>query len=275
MPEHADPHSDVAADEPWREPLRRWLETFDEVAPGSVEGLYVVGSAALDDWQPGSSDIDIVAVTAEPADEELAGTLLTAHAVYAERHPAQSVDGPFVAWGDLVVPPQALTRPWTLDGRFHHDAECFEINPVTWFTLVRYGIGVRGPAISDMPIPTDLDERIRFVVDNAMSYWRGIHRELVGAIGELAPAGTLPSRVPEWCLLGTCRMLYTATTGDVTSKSGAGRWAEAVLGEQHRDICHAVAAMRNAAPREVGRDELVATAEAMAEALRRIAALQR
>ena len=273
MPKHADPHLDVAEDEPWREPLGRWLATFDEIAPGSVEGLYVVGSAALNDWQPGSSDIDIVAVTAEPADEELAGTLLTAHAVYAERHPAQSVDGPFVAWGDLVVPPQALTRPWTLDGRFHHDAECFEINPVTWFTLVRYGIGIRGPAIADMPIPTDLDERIRFVVDNSMSYWRGIHRELVGAIGELAADATLPSRVPEWCLLGVCRMLYTATTGDVTSKSGAGRWAAGVLGEQHRDICTSVVAMRNGVARDVGRDELVATAEAMAEALRRIALL--
>lgn len=275
MPAPTNPPTDLVGDESWRDGVQRWLATFDEIAPGSVEGLYVVGSAALNDWQQGSSDIDIVAVTAEPADEELAGTLLTAHAVYVERHPAQSIDGPFVAWGDLVVPPQAITRPWTLDGTFHHDAECFEINPVTWFTLVRYGISIRGPAIGDMPIPTDLDERIRFVIDNAMSYWRGIHRDLVGAIGELAPAATLPSRIPEWCLLGTCRMLYTATTGDVTSKSGAGRWAAGVLGEQHREICDAVVAMRNGAPTEVGRDELVATAQAMAEALRRIAALQR
>lgn len=272
MLEPTDTQGDVT-DEMWREAVRAWLATFDEIAPGSIEGLYVVGSAALSDWQPGSSDIDIVAVTAEPADEESAGTLLTAHAVYAERHPAQFVDGPFVAWGDLVVPPHAISRPWTLDGTFHHDAECFEINPVTWFTLVRYGIGIRGPAIAEMPIPTDLDERIRFVVDNAMSYWRRIHAELDGAIGELPPDGTLPSRVPVWCLLGACRMLYTATTGDVTSKSGAGRWAAGALGEQHRAICDAVVAMRGGTEHPVGRDELVATAEAMAEALRRIAAL--
>jgi len=36
-----------------------------------------------------------------------------------------------------------------------------------------------------------------------------------------------------------------------------------------------VVAMRNAAPRDVDRDELVAAAQAMAEALRRIAAFQR
>ena len=95
----------------------------------------------------------------------------------------------------------------------------------------------------------------------------------MGAIGELAPEGTLPSSVPEWCLLGVCRMLYTASTGDVTSKSGAGRWAAAVLGEQHHSICDSVVAMRNNTPRDVGHDELVATAEAMAEALRHIATL--
>ncbi|WP_370651758.1 nucleotidyltransferase domain-containing protein [Frankia sp. Cj3] len=38
-----------------------------------MEGWYVVGSAALDDFRPGASDIDFVAVTATPpADHQLA-----------------------------------------------------------------------------------------------------------------------------------------------------------------------------------------------------------
>ena len=50
--------------------LGTYLEIVDSTAPGLVEGLYVVGSYALDDWQPGRSDIDIVAVLAEPATDE-------------------------------------------------------------------------------------------------------------------------------------------------------------------------------------------------------------
>ena len=258
------------ADAPWFEIVRAWTATVDEIAPGALEGLYVVGSAALDDWQPHASDIDIVAVTAEPADEDMAGTLRAAHAVFVERRPDVAVDGPFLAWGDLVVGPQGVTRPWTLDGSFHHDAECFEINPVTWYTLASYGIRIRGPHVADIPIPIEAEQRVRFVIDNALSYWTNVHAELHGAVGESGSTDTVPSSVPVWCLLGLCRMLYTATTADVTSKSGAGRWAAEMLGDEHRAVCAEVVAMRRQAVFPVGRDVLAATDAAMTEALRLI-----
>src|SRR5262245_26468597 len=107
--------------------LGEYLEVVDDVAPGVVEGLYVVGSAALGDWHAAHSDVDIVAVTAEPATEEDAAAIRTAHAALLARQPAPSIDGPYVAWGDLVVEPATgLHRPWVLDGRFHHDGDCYE-----------------------------------------------------------------------------------------------------------------------------------------------------
>ncbi|HEY4333522.1 MAG TPA: aminoglycoside adenylyltransferase domain-containing protein [Ilumatobacteraceae bacterium] len=255
----------------WLDIARAWLGTFDEVAPGTIEGLYVVGSVALQDWQPHASDVDIIAITAEPADEEVAGTLLTAHAVYHDRYPAATIDGPFLAWGDLTTAPQAITRPWTLDGLFHHDAECFEINPVTWCTLANYGVHVRGPEINTIPVWRDRQELVRFVKENARTYWKSVLGELRGALTELRPTDTLPSTVPQWCLLGTCRMLYTAATGDVASKSAAGLWAGEVLGEQHRTTCARVVELRAEPEQPVGTDLLAATADAMAEALRLIA----
>ena len=152
--------------------LGTYLEIVDSCAPGLVEGLYVVGSFALDDWHEGTSDIDIVAVTAEPATDEDAGALLTAHAVLAEQQPSPFIDGPYVAWGDLITPPMALHRPWTLDGQFHHDAECFELNPVTWYVLATYGVTVRGPTVDRLGVYVDVEARTHFVVDNLRSYWR-------------------------------------------------------------------------------------------------------
>ena len=260
----------MTATDGWLDSVEAWVGVFDEVAPQLLEGLYVVGSAALKDWQPGSSDIDIVAVTTEPADEEMSGTLRTAHAVFTERHPGVTVDGPFMAWGDLIGAPQGVTRPWTLDGVFRHDAECFEINPVTWYTLAEYGIRVRGPKLSEIPIPVDPVDRVRFVVDNALSYWTSVHAELRGALGELGAQDTLPSSVPVWCLLGACRMLYSAATADVASKSGAGRWAAQTIDEPNRAICTDVVALRNRAEEPVSRDVLAATEQAMADVLRRI-----
>ena len=259
----------------WFDNLRLWADTFDEIAPRTIEGIYVVGSVALDDWQPHSSDIDVVAITAEPADQDMAGTLLTAHAVFAERSPNRTVDGPFLAWGDLLASPQGVTRPWTLDGQFHHDAECFELNPVTWYTLATYGVRVRGPEIRELAIPIAVDDMIRFVIDNAHSYWTVVHDQFVAALGELRPSDTLAASVPVWCLLGACRMLYTALTGDVASKSAAGLWVGELLGGVHREACEAVVALRAQPDHEVGVELLRSASDTMAAVLKRITALER
>jgi hypothetical protein len=209
--------------------LSTWLTAYDDVAPGVVEGLYVVGSVALDDWTP-HSDVDIVAVVADPSDPDLAGDLAAAHAVASQRlHVA--VDGPFVAWGDLVVPPVGVARPWVLDGEFHVDGESFELNPVTWYTLATYGITVRGDAASSLGIPLDIADRRHWVRDNLHSYWAGVGQQLAAALETDLVTESTDSAVLEWVALGVVRMLYTWETGDVTSKSGAGRWGARRLPE--------------------------------------------
>lgn len=233
--------------------LSTWLTTYDEVAPGVVEGLYVVGSVALDDWTP-HSDIDIVAVVADPSDPDLAGDLAAAHAVATQRLDV-AVDGPFVAWGDLVVPPVGVSRPWVLDGEFHVDGESFELNPVTWYTLATYGITVRGDAPASIGIPLDLADRRHWVRENLTSYWRGVGDQLAAAL-ETEIVSETDSAVLEWVALGVMRMLYTYETGDVTSKSGAGRWGIGRLPEFARVLSLAVELRR--APGVVAPADLLA-----------------
>lgn len=205
--------------------IRTYLAVADEFAPGVVEGLYVVGSFALGDWHEGRSDIDIVAVTAEPATDQDADALATVHDLLAGATDGAVIDGPYLAWGDLVVPPSTgLHRPWSLDGRLHHDSECFEINPVTWYTLARYGVTVRGPQPDKLGIALDTEALIRFVTDNLRSYWIGVANETRSAIAASGDSRTYDQGTFEWCTLGPLRLHYTAFTGDVTSKRGAGEY---------------------------------------------------
>lgn len=245
--------------------LDEWLQVMDEHAPGAVEGLYVVGSVALDDWRPGS-DIDVVGVTAEPADDELARTLATAHAVWREQHPDPPVDGPFVAWGDLSVPAMAVSRPWVRHGELHHDAECIEINPVTWYVLARYGVVVRGPRHDRLVVSIDREERVTWVRHHVEEYWLALLAEVRGAVGELGEHGTVDGTVAEWCLLGAARMAYTARTGDVASKSAAGRWAAGRLPAWARVFDLALRCRANPGT-EVSGGQLALVAEAMAVTL--------
>jgi hypothetical protein len=202
--------------------LRTWVGAHDEVSPGVIEGLYVIGSVALDDWTP-HSDIDVVAVVADPSDPDLFDDLAAANELVSERTTI-AIDGPYVAWGDLVVPPMALQRPWVLDGEYHVDGESFEINPVTWYTLATYGVTIRGDAPATIGVFLDVTERRAFVRENLHTYWRGVGERL-GAGIEASDEDEFGSEVLEWVALGVARMLYTWETGDVASKSAAGVWA--------------------------------------------------
>ncbi|MEM9516981.1 MAG: aminoglycoside adenylyltransferase domain-containing protein [Actinomycetota bacterium] len=235
--------------------LRTWLEVHDEVAPGAIEGLYVVGSAALDDWTA-HSDIDVVAVVADPSDPDLYDGLATAQQLILAGVD-RAVDGPYVAWGDLVVPAMAVQRPWVLDGEYHVDGESFEINPVTWYTLASYGIAVRGPEPSAIGVVSELEERRDWVRGNVDTYWRGVGERLAAALAERA-GEEADGDVLEWTALGIARMLYTFETGDATSKRGAGRWAAERL-PAHAELFELAVAVR-ANPQPVPRDALARAA---------------
>ena len=175
---------------------------------------------------------------AEPATDEDFGSLRTVHALLDERQPLPYINGPYIAWADLTVPPgTGLHRPWTLDGRLHHDGECFDINPVTWYTLAAYGVKVRGPSVDDLNVWRDVDERVRFVVDNLLTYWSRLAASVVEACEE--PETEFDLAMFEWCALGALRMHYTAFTGDVTSKRGAGEYGIVVTPDSMHDTLRA------------------------------------
>ncbi|MEM9748690.1 MAG: aminoglycoside adenylyltransferase domain-containing protein [Actinomycetota bacterium] len=202
----------------------RWLARHDELAPGLIDGLYVVGSAALGDWRPGS-DIDLIAFTSREVDADESPLLRSAHGAAATDDPGVDVDGPRLEWADVAVAPRRLVRPWSIGDEFHHDDGCFELHPVTWRTLARHGVEVRGPAVAELEVFDD-DRAVRdFVRDNTNSYWRGVSDQIEQALAASPDRHQFDASTVSWCVLGIARMLITARTGDVVSKTEAGRRA--------------------------------------------------
>ncbi len=243
--------------------LGTYLEIVDACAPGLVEGLYVVGSFALDDWHEGRSDIDIVAVTAEAATDDAAAQLRTAHAVLGERLPGgPSIDGPYVAWSDLITPPMGLHRPWALHGELRHDGDCFELNPVTWYVLATHGVTVRGPVVDRLGIYVDVDARVRFCVDNLIGYWRPLATQ-VRAMAEVSPDGRFDAASLEWVALGALRLHHTCFHGGVVSKAAAGHYGLEVAPERFHELLGTAIAVRAGSPPadSFGTDLLLAAAD--------------
>src|SRR3954453_4846085 len=82
-----------------------YLELVDAELPGLIEGLYLTGSLALDDFRPGRSDIDFVAVTAVPVEPSTLASLGQVHSLLSTRLPRPLLEGIYVTLDDLARDP--------------------------------------------------------------------------------------------------------------------------------------------------------------------------
>ena len=214
------------------EPARRgqaYLAAVDAAAPGLLEGLYLVGSAALGDWQEPLSNIDAVLVAAAWDDAGVAAALA------ARRHLGDSGEPPRL----VLVTFEQLARdpfqpgPMTYVGGA--EAEAGEMaNPMTWQILAEEGMALRGPEYFTVQVDA-----------NALRRWA--HSQLRDRWASWAAhAGRLPGqlwrrRTPAEDLLEVTRLHVAATRGQVVSKLRSGAIAvEDLPGRFHRVVTDAV-----------------------------------
>ncbi|MFE2109615.1 aminoglycoside adenylyltransferase domain-containing protein [Kitasatospora sp. NPDC059463] len=211
-----------------------YLALVDAAAPGLVEGLYVVGSTALGDFHPERSDLDFVAVTADPVTAGQLVALERAHARLALRHPRPVFDGPYLTWHELAGPPaQAAPGPHVRGGTVRHRVGSGR-TPVLWHTLARHGVTLCGPRAQELMIHTDPEELAGWSLVRLEEHWHPWWRSS-SRLASRPGLACLNERAPVRAVLGVSRLHYTLATGRIASKRGAGEYARAVFDERwHR-----------------------------------------
>lgn len=203
----------------------RHLDAADAVLPGLVARLYITGSAALGDYQPGRSDIDFVAFTSRPLSAADLTALASMHGSFLDSGPAY--DGVYLELDELPeVPDDGRPAPHLVDGQFRADTPCGELTPSTWTEFSRYAIAIRGPQAAGLGITISGDRLRKWQLGNLNSYWR----DLADGAAKVWSERDQESLVPDpatvtWCALGPPRLHYTLASGDITSKTGAGHYA--------------------------------------------------
>jgi Domain of unknown function (DUF4111)/Nucleotidyltransferase domain len=212
-----------------------YLAAVDAQAAGLVEGLYLVGSVALGDFRPHTSDIDFVAVTATPPDSAALAMLERAHAQVRKRWRQPFFDGCYLTWDDLAQgPAQARPGPYTHEGRFHAHSTSAP-DPVTWHMVARHGVACRGPAPAGVDIWTDPRALAAWTLGNLDSYWRRL-LDCASRLSSRWGLATLTPYTVVWVVTGVTRLHYALATGELTSKEGAGRYALAAFPEQWQRV---------------------------------------
>lgn len=219
--------------------LRAFLDEVDRHAPGYLTGVYIGGSLALDDPQPGKSDIDLVLVRPDAAtNEDSMAALAPAIALLRASYPRPSLDAIVLGREDLRLGPDAIQgpRPVLFEGRLELREDGSARNPVTWQILRQGGITWRGTPVGNLDLHDDPQRLRAWTRDNLEDYWRpwlAKSRRLPSSFG----LWSLRPDFVEWGVLGVTRLHYTIATGQVTSKAGAGAYALTVFPERwHRII---------------------------------------
>ncbi|MGD1119892.1 MAG: aminoglycoside adenylyltransferase domain-containing protein [Dehalococcoidales bacterium] len=209
--------------------LELLLENVRSVLGTYFVGLYLHGSLASGDFDPGHSDIDFLVVTTQELPEKMIPNLEVMHrSIWASGLEwALKLEGTYIPKDslyryDAADPP----RPHINEGKF-----LFFPNENYWVIsrhiLRENGVVVNGPPIRPLIAPVSRDELREAIVSGLIEGWTSRLEEREWLI----PPGHQP-----YIVLTCCRALYTVTFGTITSKPVSARWALSALDGQWRDL---------------------------------------
>ena len=220
--------------------LEHLLERVDAAAPGWLDGLYIIGSLALEDFHTTKSDIDFVGSTTRDLTSVEVGLLMDAYTELRAAH-TFTLDGLFIPTSHLAEPPMPEMPVATCDAQGFSVAPSFLVNPVTWLSLATARIVVRGVD----PTPWGDDAvTAQWCRHNLATYWRNLARSLRSGFLEPDPASRHSSDVFAWLVLGPPRLHCTITTGSIISKTSAAGYASQMFDLDWIDVVAAARAAR-------------------------------
>lgn len=208
--------------------LDEYLAQLDAALSGAYQGVYLTGSAALGDWRPHRSDLDILVVTARQLGDAEVDTLAAVHAKLPDRPYRDAMYVPRDALGRRPEP-DAPGFPHAVDGVFHQDG--YRPDPVLWETLHRHGVTVRGTPAAELGAAPDADWLRAWNLGNLASYWKPLAGQVRQLLAEQDPALPLPPYSVVWGLLGPGRLHCTIATGEIISKTASADYTARLLPE--------------------------------------------
>ena len=189
------------------------MEALRPFFGGSLSAFYVYGSAAMDDFRPGWSDIDILVLLETPPTEEQAASWVTLRQrLVAETGDPRyrSLEGAITALPEFLAGRYSRVVYWGTSGERVTDR--YDFDAFSRVNLIRYGKLIMGREARDqMSLPSHGELRA------------AVARHLA-TIRQVA-AQTGPTLYACGWLLDISRCLYTLRTGNILPKTAAGEWA--------------------------------------------------
>jgi hypothetical protein len=215
--------------------LESYIFQVNQQLPGFLDAFYIVGSIALDEFNPHFSDVDFIAVTSHLATEQESKILYEIHQKVETTYPHWKLSGVYLLSDDLGKQSREIgERIIFHDGKLDLQSD-FEANPVTWWTLKNGGIPVLGVDPNELSVSVDESYLVTWTLGNMNTYWKSWTRQPGQLLSMLSDWGI------QWTVLGVARQFYTIREKKVITKQRAGEYLLTVVPQNwHRIIKEAI-----------------------------------
>jgi hypothetical protein len=197
------------------------LMNIQSILGEKLVGLYLDGSLVLGDFDPRTSDIDLVAALAADLDEPEFAALQAMHEQFARDHPAWD-DRIEVCYIGVEILKEVKSRTGPIanisPGEPFHRTEARQEWVMNWYLTRERGKTIFGPSPRTIIEPISREDFIRSVKDHARAWEDWVE-------------GMKNRYAQSYAILALCRALHAVRTGEQVSKKQAGEWAKGALPE--------------------------------------------
>lgn len=222
----------------------QYLELFHKILPGTLKGLYIYGSAVLNDFHVSKSDVDFISLVDKKPEGETIEKLQLIHSMVQFKYKNPNMNGIYVTSEQLGKSRKEI-KPVTYyyEGTIY-DNGYFEINYITWYFLKYNSYTVWGKPAEELEFDVTRQELLNEMKENMQTYWKKWIDKTSNQLTFRYYAALLAQRI-EWGVLGITRQYYTFHKNNITSKTDAGLWALDIVPEKFHKILKEAVNIRN------------------------------
>lgn len=193
--------------------ISRFISEISDILGNNLLSAYLYGSVTLNDYKDGWSDIDFICFTSEPLLPSETEKLLTLRQSLAAKENNllfRKIEGAVVSFEEFAQNRYSSLVYWGTSGQRITNSYSFDV--FSMFELMKYGKLIYGKDIRNrlsLPPYDDLVSGVRYHYETIRKYAQETGESIYSC---------------GW-LLDIARCLYTLRTGDIISKTEAGRWA--------------------------------------------------
>jgi predicted nucleotidyltransferase len=190
-----------------------------QVLKSNVIGVYLTGSAVLGDWHYGKSDIDFTVVIHDLISKANIAMLKKQIKLLESKYPKVKLEIQYVPVS-ILGKRREEAEPILAYHDKKYNLSYFNFNPVTWYSLKKYGAVIWGKPVDELNIKVTEDELCSYVYENVNTYWAAWTSSAANIFSTKGVLSFTDWAV-EWCVCGLSRMYYTLHEKDIISKGGA------------------------------------------------------